>query len=277
LKSKQASKDLFMPLNHLRILIRGAGEMASASAVLLVRSGFRVVMTETAAPRSVRRGVSFCEAVYEGRQRVEGIEMVLAPSPDQANDLWNQGRPALLVDPDLASLAVFRPDVLVDAAMAKRNLGTTITLAPLVVALGPGFSAGRDCHRVVETNRGHNLGRLIDQGEAQANTREPGVIAGESLRRVLRAPAHGILRTEAVIGQSVAAGQIVADVEGQPIHTELSGVLRGLVRPGTLVHPGYKVGDVDPRGVREYCFTISDKARTVAGAVLEAILERFNR
>jgi len=266
-----------MNLKELKVLVRGAGEMASGVGLSLNHAHFQVVFTEIETPLSIRRGVSFCEALYRDRMVVEDGEAVRAEDPDQVLKAWSAGKMAVLVDPDLKCLPRLEPQVVVDAVLAKKNLGLTMNLADLIIALGPGFTAGQDAHVVVETNRGHNLGRLIYHGQAEPDTGVPGEIAGETGRRVLRAPAEGGLETDHEIGDRVRAGEIVARVAGRPVRSELEGVLRGLIRPGTLVRPGLKIGDVDPRGRREFCWTVSDKARAVGGAVLEAILRRFNQ
>lgn len=184
---------------------------------------------------------------------------------------------AVLVDPDMTLIPALEPGVVVDAVLAKKNLGLNMAAADLVVALGPGFTAGRDAHVVVETNRGHHLGRLIYKGQAEPDTGRPAEISGESSRRVLRAPAEGVFETDLEIGAKVEAGQEAARVDGRPVKAELNGVLRGLIRPGTHVRPGLKIGDVDPRGKKEYCWTVSDKARAIGGSVLEAVLEHYNQ
>ncbi len=264
-------------MKNLRILVRGAGEMASGVAVRLFRSNFSVALTEIPTPLCIRRGVSFCEALFHERVSVEGCDAVMARNPDQVHRAWSEGIMAVIVDPDLTELSAIKPDVVVDAVLAKANLNLNKDLAELVVALGPEFTAGRDAHVVVETNRGHNLGRLLYSGQADPDTGVPGDIAGQSARRVLRAPADGPFETDLEIGAKVKAGQAVAHVDGRPVVSELDGVLRGLIRPGVPVWSGLKIGDVDPRGEREYCRTVSDKARAIGGSVLEAILAHFNR
>ncbi len=265
-----------MSQKELRVLVRGAGELASAVAHRLSRCHFRLVMTEVAQPQAVRRQVAFCEAVYDGEKEVEGITARLISSPDEIDRAWQEGRLPLLVDPEAKVKAVLKPDVLVDAIIAKKNLGTRMTDAPLVIGLGIGFYAGRDVHVVIETNRGHNLGRVIPEGEAEPDTGVPGVIAGFSWERVLRAPRAGGFSTVKEIGDLVDAGDVVALVDGAPVAARIGGVVRGLLRDGTRVHQGMKAGDVDPRGIKEYCYTISDKGRAIAGGVLEAVLSRFN-
>lgn len=266
-----------MNLSKLRIAVRGAGEMASAVAWRLHMAGFRVVMTERENPLAVRRAVSFCEAVHAGAARVEGLVARRIDEPSQVPALHEAGEIPLLVDPDLRHLEALRPDVLVEATLAKRNAGIHRDLAPLVIALGPGFSAGADVHMVIETNRGHNLGRIITDGEADPDTGIPGDIAGETVKRVLRAPADGEFITDLELGATVAKGQTIATVAGLPVKAEIDGLLRGLIRPGSRVEKGLKVGDIDLRNDETYVHTISDKARAVAGSVLEAVLRVYNR
>jgi len=265
------------PIRQLRVVLRGAGEMASGVAWRLYRANIRrLVMLEVPAPLAVRRNVSFCEALHQGWQTVEGVQAVKAADIGGVQRAWDTGQIPLLVDPEGRLVSQLAPDVLVDATLAKRNLGTRMEDAPLVIGLGPGFSAGRDVHRVVETNRGHNLGRVIAAGPAEADTGIPGTIAGFSTERVLRAPATGVFSTRHRIGDRVQSGEVVGTVAGAAVTARLDGILRGLIRPGTPVSAGLKLGDVDPRGEESYCHTISDKARAVAGGVLEAILGVFN-
>jgi xanthine dehydrogenase accessory factor len=255
------------------VLIRGAGEMATGVAHVLHRSGFRVAMTERAHPLAVRRRVCFSEAVYEGTVRVEGLVARRVARPGEIDRAWRAGEIPVLVDPSARVRRLLKPDVLVDAIMAKRNLGTRRGQAGLVVALGPGFVAGRDADVVVETNRGHNLGRLIYSGRAEANTGVPAPVEGVTTARVLRAPRAGVFRARASIGSRVRAGQIVGRVGGEPVRARIDGTLRGILRDGQRVSAGLKVGDVDPRGATaRYCALISDKARAIGRAVLEAIL-----
>jgi xanthine dehydrogenase accessory factor len=253
-----------------RALIKGAGDLATGVALRLSRSGFAVVMTEIARPTVVRRAVAFAEAVYDGRTVVEGVEGVKVDDPGRIEAVMRQGAIAVVVDPEGAVLHEVRPSLLVDAIMAKRNLGTSIADAPAVIALGPGFLAGRDAHAVIETNRGHTLGRVITHGEALPDTGVPGEVGGHTEERLLRAPAAGVFQSSLHIGDRVVAGQIVGHVGDVPVCSRLGGVLRGLLHPGLEVTPGFKLGDVDPRAAREHCFTASDKALAVAGGVLEA-------
>jgi len=250
--------------------------MASGVAHRLFRSHLKIVMTEVPRPLCVRREVSFCEAIFQGEQLVEGVTARYIASPDEVQTVWEKGMIPLLIDPDGLSRDALKPHVVVDAILAKRNTGTHTGDAPLVIGLGPGFWAGRDVDVVIETNRGHDLGRVIYDGAAEPDTGVPGTIVGVGAQRVLRAPRDGAFRPVQGIGTMVAEGTIVAWVEDQPVTTAIAGVLRGLLREGVMVHKGVKAGDVDPRGKRENCFTISDKARAIGGGVLEAILAHFN-
>ena len=253
-------------------LIRGAGDLATGIALRLWRSGIRVVLTDLERPTAIRRTVAFSEAIVYGETAVEDVTAHLAANADEARALLAQGIVPVLADPGCACREALAPDALVDAILAKRNLGTRITDAPVVVGIGPGFTAGEDCHAVVETMRGHTLGRVIYRGSALPNTSIPGLVGGFAGERVLRAPADGILHQLADIGTTVAEGDVVATVEGQPMRCTISGVLRGILPEGTPVFRGMKAGDVDPRGKREYCDTVSDKALAVGGGVLEAVL-----
>ena len=254
------------------VLIRGAGDIATGIALRLYRSGLRVVMTDLPRPTAIRRTVCFSQAIVLGETTVEGVRAVRADTASQALERLAEGAVPVLPDPALTCLTSLRPDALVDAILAKKNLGTHITDAPVVVGVGPGFTAGTDCHAVVETMRGHTLGRVIYDGAALPNTNIPGLIGGYAGERVLRAPADGVFHQILNIGDEVKAGDIAGEVDGQPMRCTIGGVLRGLLADGTSVHKGMKSGDVDPRCRPEYCATASDKALAVGGGVLEAIL-----
>ncbi|GKH47372.1 MULTISPECIES: selenium-dependent molybdenum cofactor biosynthesis protein YqeB [Anaerotruncus] len=254
------------------IFIKGAGDLATGVAWRLHNCGFQVVMTDIARPTAVRCTVAFSRAVYEGAAEIEGVTARLARDPADALRITGEGEIAVLVDPEAAAIETLRPPVVIDAVLAKRNLGTRITDAPVVIALGPGFTAGADCHAVVETKRGHYLGRVIYAGSAIANTGVPGDIGGYTSERIIRAPADGPFAPAARIGQLVRAGDVVARVEGEPVRALIDGVVRGMLPEGTPVTCGMKSGDIDPRGIVEYCHTISDKARAIAGGALEAVL-----
>ena len=254
------------------VLIRGAGDIATGIALRLWRSGMQVAMLDLPNPTAIRRTVCFSPALRFGTQKVEDVTAKKAASTAQVPEILAQGGIPVLADPEGESIPILTPDVLVDAILAKRNLGTRITDAPVVVGVGPGFTAGEDCHAVVETMRGHTLGRVIYRGNALPNTSIPGLVGGFAGERVLRAPADGILHQLADIGATVSEGDVVATVEGKPMRCTISGVLRGILPEGTPVFRGMKAGDVDPRGKREYCDTVSDKALAVGGGVLEAVL-----
>lgn len=253
------------------VLLRGAGDLATGVAWRLKRAGFGVAMCELEHPRTVRRAVAFSTAVDEGSVIVEGVRAARAVIAE-AIDLARSDTVPVIVSPGLPPLAA---DVVVDARMAKRVLDTTIDDAPLVLALGPGFTAGRDCHAVIETMRGARLGRVYWQGCAAPNTGTPGVIGGRGAERVLRAPATGVARWRTAIGDIVADGAVLGTVDGAPVCAPFAGLVRGLVADGTPVSKGVKIGDVDPRQDTEWR-EISDKALAVAGGVLEAILTWLN-
>jgi len=252
------------------VVVKGAGDLATGVAYRLHRVGFHVLMTEVAQPTMVRRTVAFAEAVYEGRCEVQGVEALLVDGPSGARAAFERGAVAVLVDPEVDVALGMHPLLLVDAIIAKKNLGTSMSDASAVVALGPGFRAGVDVHAVVETMRGHDLGRVIWQGEAVPNTGVPGEIGGHGAERVLRAPKAGTFTGLRSIGERVEPGDRVAEVGGEPVFTTIGGILRGMLRSGLPVTPGFKVADVDPRAKPEHCLTISDKALAVAGGVLEA-------
>ena len=254
------------------VLIKGAGDLATGVAARLYRCGFEVVMTEQPTPLMVRRTVSFGEAVYATKFEVEGIPAWYVCKMREVFQALGQGVIPVLVDPQAECRTELLPAVLVDAIMAKRNLNTRITDASCVVALGPGFTAGVDCHVVIETNRGHNLGRAIYTGSAEPDTGRPGNIDGKTEERILRAPVHGVVEGQATIGDRVTEGQTVAQVSGLPVYAQINGVLRGLIHSGICVPAGTKIGDVDPRAESVHCQQISDKALAIAGGVLEAVI-----
>lgn len=254
------------------VVIKGAGDIASGIALRLYRARFDIVMTEIARPTSIRRTVSFSEAVPLGETSVEGVTAELVYSADEARQAAARGRVAVLVDPEAACIRGLKPDAVVDAILAKTNLGTRISDAPVVVGVGPGFTAGEDCHAVVETQRGHYLGRVLTEGSAAPNTGVPGNIGGYTLERILRAPADGIFHPARSIGDVVQKGDIAGYAGDVPMCCEIGGVLRGILPEGTPVYKGMKSGDVDPRCKREHCFSVSDKALAVGGGALEAVL-----
>lgn len=260
------------------IVVRGGGDLATGTIYKLRKCGFPVLVLETGAPSAIRRNVAFSETVYQGSQQVEDMTCRLANSLEQARQWLDENQLVLLVDPAGEAIARLKPMAVVDAILAKKNLGTHREMAPITVALGPGFTAGVDVDAVVETKRGHNLGRVLWQGTAAPNTGIPGVIAGYGKERVIHSPAEGILRNVCKITDTVRRGQVIAAVETAagtvPVEATLDGLLRGLIRDGYPVTKGFKIADIDPR-VEEYqnCFTISDKARCIAGGVLEAVIQ----
>lgn len=270
------------------IVVRGAGDLATGTIHRLKKAGFRLLVLEAEHPAAIRRQVALSEAVYAGSARVEDVEAVrmdvdLAEKKNrkelleqEMERIWKKDGVPVLVDPAGLSIAALRPAVVVDAILAKKNLGTTKEMAPLVIALGPGFTAGEDVDVVIETKRGHNLGRVIRSGSAVPNTGIPGIIGGYGKERVMHAQAEGILRNAASIGDIVEARAVIAEIETEngtvPVEASLSGLLRGLIRDGYPVTKGFKIADIDPQKEElQNCFTISDKARCIAGSVLEAI------
>ena len=297
---------------NLLIICRGAGDLATGIIHRLHRAGHRVIALETDYPAAIRRQVSFCEAVYDGSAAVEGVTARLVPALADAetdtetysgindtpaahiaSEKWDSsvieavleaGEVPLLIDPKGESIALLKPDVVVDAIIAKKNLGTTINMAPLVIGVGPGFTAGQDVHLVIESMRGHNLARIITDGMAQPNTGVPGNIAGFTSERVIHAPATGYIHDVRKIGDIVQKGDEIARIypdkesydnalsEYVPVNATITGIIRGLIREGYYFREGFKIADIDPRESElTNCFTISDKARSIAGSVLEAV------
>ena len=240
----------------------------------LTRAGWPVVVLELPEPLAIRRTVALSTTVTEGEVSVEGMRGVLAATPEEARETAERGDVAVLVAPELAVLGPLRPDVVVDARLAKRNIDTSTDDGDFVIGLGPGFAAGRDCHAVVETMRGHRLGRVIWSGSAQPNTGRPARVGGRSADRVLRSPFAGRVVWQVAIGEEVVRGQPLAEVGGTTLRAPFDGVLRGAIRSGMTVWAGLKIGDVDPRGEPSACWEISDKALAVGGGVLEAVLAR---
>lgn len=263
-------------MEHL-VIVRGGGDIATATIYRLVRAGFPVLVLETEAPSAIRRKVAFSEAVYEGKSVVEDMECILVKSLLEAYEVMKSGKPALMVDNDCKVLEEVRPFALVDGILAKKNLGTNREMADITIALGPGFEAGKDVDLVVETMRGHDLGRIIEKGFAVKNTGIPGMIAGFDKERVIHSTAEGILYGKKMIGDFVNQGETIAEIltdQGNlEVKASISGILRGLIRDGYPVTKGFKIADIDPRtSEKANCHTISDKARCIAGSVLEGIL-----
>lgn len=250
-------------------IVRGGGDLATGVIYRLWRAHYRVLCLEVERPLVVRRPVSVAEAVFSGEHSVEGMRAVRI---DSIREWTDPGAIAVRVDPEGVNIPQVAPDLVVDAIMMKRNLGTNREMAPLVLAIGPGFSAPDEVHGVVETKRGHTLGRLVTNGSAIPNTGIPGMEMGYTTERLLRAPCAGRVKPFCEIGALVSAGDVVAEVDGEPVRAQIDGVLRGLIHPSVEVRPGLKIGDVDPRGERAHCFSITDKALAIGGGILEGVL-----
>ena len=263
--------------------MRGGGDLATGVIHRLWSAGFEPLVLECAQPAAIRRQVALSEAVYAGEATVEGMTGVRIENLSEAVAVWQAGKVPVLVDDAAACVDILRPDIVIDAIIAKRNLGTRMDMAPLTIALGPGFVAGVDVHAVVETKRGHNLGRIIRSGAAAPNSGIPGVIAGFGKERVLHAEAEGVLHIVQDIGSIVDQGQVIAEIHGAdgvvtPVYATLSGIIRGMIREGFVVTRGFKIADIDPRQEElANCFTISDKARCIAGSVLELVCGYMNK
>lgn len=280
--------------DHYTIIVRGGGDLATGSIYYLWKSGFRVLVLEAEHPAAIRRQVSLSEAVYQKETIVEQMKAVRVESLEQIQEVWSAGNVPVLVDPNGESIQKLQPDVLIDAIIAKKNLGTNRAMAPLTIALGPGFFAGQDVDYVIETKRGHNLGRIIIDGTAVPNTGIPGNIGGYAKERVIHARADGILHNVAHIGDVVEQGQEIAYItsdendkdnvsaekpaERYMVQATIPGIVRGLIRDGYPVTRGFKIADIDPRQEElKNCFTISDKARCIAGSVLQLVCQDFFR
>ncbi|MGG5341037.1 selenium-dependent molybdenum cofactor biosynthesis protein YqeB [Enterococcus sp. AZ192] len=255
------------------VAVRGGGDLATGIIQKLYHAGFKVVILEAEKPLAIRRTVALCNAVFQKKQHVEDMKAVLVESKNECHECWKNGYLPVLVDTKAESLNELKPLILVDAILAKRNIGTNRSMAPITIALGPGFSASEDVDVVVETMRGHYLGRLYFEGSALANTGIPGEIGGKSAERVIHSPASGQVKHIKKIGDSVQKDELLFYVGDQPVHSPLKGVLRGLISDQVICQKGLKCADVDPRETEEVdCYTISDKARALGGAVLDAIL-----
>ena len=251
--------------------------MASAVAWRVYMSNIRwILMLETDLPLAVRREVSFCEAVHDGSKTVEGVEATRVDQDAGVREVWAQGKIAVAADPEWKMLNHLQPNVVIDAILAKKNLGTHSHEAQLVIGLGPGFVAGQDVHYVIETNRGQNLGRILSTGSAEPNTGIPGDIGGYTEERILRAPCNGEFKAECSIGNVLKKGDRIGTVASDAVYANIDGVVRGLIRSPATIPQGLKIGDIDPRGNVAHCHTISDKARAISGSVLETILRAFN-
>lgn len=258
------------------IIVRGGGDLATGTIYRLSRSGYSVIVLESQKPSAIRRQVSFCQAVYEGIMEVEGMVCTKVETIEEALEKAKPGKPMLLVDEEAHCLKKYHPEILIDGILAKKNLGTRREMADMTIALGPGFEAGKDVDYVIETKRGHYLGKIIEKGFAIPNTGVPGIIGGYGRERVIHAPCRGIFFQRHEIGDWVEAGQSIGWIESETgtveVRTEISGVLRGIIQNGYEVTEHFKTADVDPRKEsREYCALISDKARCIAGSVLELV------
>ena len=278
---QNAIEHTFGASKNVLVAVKGAGDLATGVMHRLKRAGFAVMATELAHPTVLRRTVAFAEAIALGQMTVEGITAQRANSIEDIRVILEHNFLPIIVDPDGIALKKMQPDVLVEATLSKYNSGIHINDAPIVIALGPGYEAGIDARAVIETNRGHNLGRVYLKGSAEPNTGVPGTIGGYAGERLLRAPNVGRLYGKHQIGDQIHEGEVVAIVQSgevtAPITAAIQGILRGLVRDELAVSAGMKVGDIDPRAIREHCFTISDKSRAIGGGVLEAILYFMNR
>jgi xanthine dehydrogenase accessory factor len=255
------------------VIVRGGGDLASGTIQKLYRSGFKVLVLEVSKPTSIRRDVSFSEVVYKGEVEIEGIRAIHVSSLSEIENAWSNKKIPVIIDEDGTYIEKIRPKIVVDAIIAKKNMGTTRSMADITIALGPGFIAGEDVDVVIETSRGHNLGRLIFNGQAAENTGVPGSIMGFSKERVIYSPCEGVMKNIIDIGHIVEKDEVIAYIGNTPVKATISGVLRGILRDGSTVTKGFKIADIDPRMAEKVnCCTISDKARSIAGGVLEAIL-----
>lgn len=260
------------------IVVKSGGDVASGSIQKLHRSGFRVLVLEIENPTSIRRTVCFSEAIFNGEMSIEELKSIHVKNEKEIYNAWENDKIPVIIDPRGAYIDKLKPIAVVDAIIAKKNTGMNRDLAPITIAIGPGFEAGKDVDIVIESNRGHNLGRLIFNGYADENTGNPGNIEGFTIERVLYSPCEGIFKSNHKIGDVVKTGDVVATVNGEKIYSKLGGLIRGLIRNDTLVTEGFKVGDVDPRvNQMNNCYTISDKARAIGGAVLEAVMISKNK
>lgn len=257
----------------MKILIKGAGDLATGIAVRLYNSGHQILMTEIPEPMTVRRYVAFSRVVYEKEATVEGVQSILVNSYNEAKSVMENGQVAVIIDSKADVRKEFQPDVIIDAILAKYNTGTQIDDAPFVVGVGPGFTAGEDCHCIIETKRGHTLATVIWKGSAIPNTGVPGNVGGYTLERLIKASAAGTMKPVAKISEQVKEGQIVAYTGGKPVYALMTGVVRGMLQEGAQVTEGLKIGDIDARCEVSHCFTISDKARAIGGGALEAVTQ----
>nr|WP_307989649.1 selenium-dependent molybdenum cofactor biosynthesis protein YqeB [uncultured Niameybacter sp.] len=265
-----------MEVANMLVVIKGAGDLATGIAYRLKMAGFQIVMTEIARPTVVRHTVAFASAVYTKSVCVEGVTSVLCATMEEVKEALAKDFVPVIVDEKAEVIEILQPKVVVDAIIAKKNIGTCITDADIVIGVGPGFEAGVDCHYVVETKRGHYLGRVITEGSAIPNTGIPGEIGGYTKERIIRSPKSGCFKPVKKIGDSVKPGDVVAYIDDVPVLASIEGIVRGMLVDEMIVPEGFKCGDIDPRCVKEHCFSISDKARSIGGGVLEAIMRGGN-
>lgn len=258
-----------------RIVVKGAGEMATGIAHRLFMANFtNIIMTEIPKPICVRRTVAFSEAVYNKKTEVEEVTAEYAQNLEEVFDIWEEKHIAVMVDPEWAVVGELKPNATVDAIMAKKNIGTRKDEAPIVIGVGPGFHAPSDVHAAIESNRGHHLGRAIYKGSPEAHTGVPGPTMGYTKERVLRAPHSGTIKHVKDIGSEVKKDDLILYIDKTPVFAAIDGILRGLIREIDIT-ANEKIGDIDPRGIKEYCYTITEKARAIGGGVLEALLHFY--
>lgn len=252
--------------------------MGTGTICSLHRCGFRLLVLEHTTPLAIRRSVSLCEAVYDGTATVEGVTAERIADVSMKEDAWRRGMVPVLADPGGETIGTLEPDAVIDTILAKKNLGTEMSMAAFTIALGPGFEAGKDVHCVIETARGHDLGRIIYHGPTRPNSSIPGEIGGYTRERVVHAPESGALQVVRDIGSRVQRGDIIAHIGAVSVPAPINGFVRGMIRDGFTVRKGMKIGDIDPRTDQpENCTTISDKARCISGGVLEALLIHFSK
>ncbi len=254
------------------VLIKGAGDLATGIAYRLKKSGFDIVMTEIDNPTTVRRTVAFSQAIFDNEIEIEGIKGIKVNNINEIHKEIKKGNIPIIIDKEANIIKKLKPKVIVDAIIAKKNLGTSINDAPIVIGVGPGFEAKKDCHLVIETKRGHYLGKVIEEGSAIPNTGIPGNIGGYTKERIIRASSNGKIKPVVKIGDYVKKGEVVAYIDDVEVLAEIDGIVRGMLQEGIEVFKGMKSGDIDPRCEKDHCFTISDKARSIGGGVLEAIM-----
>lgn len=254
------------------VIIRGGGDLATGIAHRHYMAGFKIVILEIKEPTAIRRKVSFCEAIYSGEITVEGVKAILVNSLDEVNEALHNGFIPVLIDEKGEMIKNIKPIAVVDSILAKKNMGTNKDMAPITIGLGPGFEAGVDVDLVVETVRGHYLGKVLHEGKAAANTGIPGDIMGFREERIVRAGASGIVKSFYNIGDNVKEGEQICEIDDNIVYANLTGTLRGMIKEGLYVNKGLKIGDIDPRGITEYAYTISEKARAIGGGVLEGIM-----